>query len=621
MSFLSELKRRNVIRMAGLYLVAAWLLVQVASTVFPAFEVPAWGLRALILVLVIGFVPALVFAWVFELTPSGLQRDALVPESQSIAPQTARRMERLILALALVALVFFAVDKFALAPGREAARTEAANATAAVARPVPAAAQAVAPSIAVMPFADLSPDQAQAYFSDGMAEEILSALSRIDGLKVAGRSSSFQYKGRNESPQAIGEALDVAHLLEGSVRTQGDSVRITAALIATADGKQRWTETYDGDLGNIFDLQERIARDIAGELDIALKRGAGQRLVEVATGNPEAYAKFIQAQALVANRVGDSLPRAIALLREATAMDPAFSRAWAKLAVAHAVVVQYAGGDWEENWAASDAAANRAITLNPANAEAHAALGYNHLSRREYLDMVAPARESLRLDPDDITANFWAANQLAAMGRTTDALALIERAHVRDPADRLTMFYKGFLLWALPQPEQALEYSRSAQALGFTPAGVVLAYEQARQGQPEAGARDYATAVSGMGSQIPQAELEAMFVGGYVGGEPRERALALLKPRLDDDWAPSLLLMLGEPERSFAAFERSPTGLSDDYFTWLWSPEPWSKQARQHPGFQGFAKRIGLLDYWRANGWPDLCKPAPDQGPDAFTCQ
>jgi hypothetical protein len=183
------------------------------------------------------------------------------------------------------------------------------------------------------------------------------------------------------------------------------------------------------------------------------------------------------------------------------------------------------------------------------------------------------------------------------------------------------MFYKGFLLWALNQPEEALEFSRSAQALGFSPAGVVLAYEHARQGQPEAGARDYATALSGMGTQIPQSELEVIFIGGYVGGEQRERALALLEPHLDDGWAPSLLLMLGEPERSFAAFEDSRSGLSDAYFTWLWSPEPWSKQARRHPGFQGFAKRIGLLDYWRANGWPDLCQPAPAEGPDAFVCQ
>jgi TolB-like protein len=523
-------------------------------------------------------------------------------------------MERLILALALVAVVFFGVDKFVLAPGREAVRLAAtADANARV--------EEIAPSIAVLAFADLSPDQGQAYFSDGMAEEILSALSRIKGLKVAGRSSSFYYKGRNESPRAIGEALDVAHLLEGSVRTQGDSVRITAALIATADGKQRWTETYDGDLGNIFDLQERIARDIATELDIALNRSADQRLVEVATDNPEAYAKFIQAQALVANRVGDSLPRAIALLKEATALDPRFSRAWAKLAVAHAVVVQYAGGDWQENWAASDAAAHRAIELNPASAEAHAVLGYNHLSRREYAAMTAPARESMRLDPEDITANFWAANQLASMGRTSDALALIERAQVRDPADRLMMFYKGFLLWALNQPEQALEFSRSAYSLGFSPAGVVLAYEQARQGRPQGGARDYATALSGMGTSIPEAELEAIFLGGYLGGEHRDRALALLEPHLNDGWAPSLLVMLGEPERSFAAFENNPGGVSDGYFTWLWSPEPWSKKARQHPGFQGFAKRIGLLDYWRTNGWPDLCQPVPAQGPDAFTCQ
>ncbi|MBP6597714.1 MAG: hypothetical protein KA196_09415, partial [Arenimonas sp.] len=490
-----------------------------------------------------------------------------------------------------------------------------------VQREVQADARDSANSVAVLPFADLSPDQSQGYFSDGMAEEILSALARIKGLKVAGRSSSFYYKGRSESPREIGEALDVAHLLEGSVRTQGDSVRITAALIATGDGKQRWTQTYDGDLGDIFDLQESIARDIAGELDIAINRGAGQRLVEIATRDPEAYAKFIRAQSLVANRVGDSLPRAIGLLQEATALDPAFSRAWAKLAVAHAVVVQYAGGDWDENWEASDAAAKRAIELNPDSAEAHAVLGYNNLSRRRYLEMVAPMRESLRLDPEDITANFWAANQLASMGRTAEALALIDRALERDPADRLLMFYKGVLLWAKSERAEALVYSKRAQALGFPLGGVVLAYEQARLGNPEAGANDYAVAMSALGAGLSVSDLETIFIGSYVAGEPHERALALIERHRDDGYAPSLLLMLGESERSFEAFERSPTGLSDAYFTWLWTVQPWSTKARQHPAFQGFAKRIGLLDYWRANGWPDLCQPAPAEGPDAFICQ
>ena len=206
MSLLHELKRRNVIRVAGLYLVGAWLLTQVASTVLPAFDVPGWALRALIVTLALGFIPALVFAWIFELTPQGLKRDGEVKPGDSIAPQTARRMDRLIIAVLVLALTYFGFDKFVLAPAREAAqiaqtvRSTAPGSTA-PARSVP---HATPNSMAVLAFDDLSPAHDQGYFSDGMAEEILNALTRIKALKVVGRSSSFQFKGKDASPEQIG---------------------------------------------------------------------------------------------------------------------------------------------------------------------------------------------------------------------------------------------------------------------------------------------------------------------------------------------------------------------------------------------------------------------------------
>ena len=260
MPLIHELKRRNVIRMAGLYLVGSWLIVQVAGTLLPMFGAPDWVARSLVLVLAIGFLPALAFAWIFELTPEGLKRDEAVPAEASIAPQTARRMDRLIIVVLLLALGYFALDKFVLAPKRDA-MVAAPPAQAAVVPPAEAAAPALGrQSIAVLPFADLSPTQDQAYFSDGMAEEILNALAQVKGLKVAGRTSSFQYKGRNEDLRAIGRALGVAHILEGSVRKQGERVRITAQLIQASDGSHLRSEPYDGDLRDVFGLQENIAR-------------------------------------------------------------------------------------------------------------------------------------------------------------------------------------------------------------------------------------------------------------------------------------------------------------------------------------------------------------------------
>ena len=220
-SFCTELRRRNVIRMAGLYLVGAWLLTQVTSTVLPAFDVPGWVLRGLIIMLALGFIPTLIFSWVFELTSQGLKRDAEVKPEDAIAPQTARRMDRLIIAVLVLALTYFGFDKFVLAPQRETAQIaqavhSTAQSSAARASPGPLVTKATPISVAVLAFDDLSPAHDQGYFSDGMAEEILNALARIKALKVLGRSSSFQFKGKNASLEQIGAQLGVAHLLEGS---------------------------------------------------------------------------------------------------------------------------------------------------------------------------------------------------------------------------------------------------------------------------------------------------------------------------------------------------------------------------------------------------------------------
>ena len=618
MSLLAELKRRNVIRMAGLYLVGAWLLVQVAGTVLPWFSVSASVLRGLVVVLAIGFIPALAFAWVFELTADGFKRDQDVAPAQSIAPQTARRMNRLIVAGLLLVIALMVVERvwFAAAPETPSA----VSSTVSSAQRQDNAKPAVDNSIAVLAFSDLSQSQDQAFFSDGMAEEILNALTRVKSLRVLGRSSSFQYKGKDVAPQTIGRELGVAHVLNGSVRKQGEKLRITAALIRTSDGVQQWSKQYDGDLGDVFDLQDSCARDIAKELNITLG-GGQQRLVDKATDNPEAYAKFIEAQALVTRRFGDSLPRAIKLLDAALDLDPKFARAWAKLAVAHAVVVQYVGGDWKQHWDAAEKAANRAIELDPDSSEAYATIGYINLSRRRYLDMDAPARRALALDPDDITSNFWMANQYASMGRVRDAERAAAHALQRDPASTLLTFYQGNLLWMLGDYDAGRLLSERAAALGHPLSGMVLGYDQARRGDVAAGAKRFATGISALGTKIPLPDIETIFVGSYGDAAQRKLGLATLDRYLRDEYAPTLLIMLGEPERSFALFEHGQSGLSDAYFDWLWLQEDWSRKARQSPAFQGFAKRLGLIAYWQKNAWPDLCEPAPDLGPDAFTCK
>lgn len=622
MSLIEELRRRNVIRMAGLYLVAAWLTVQVSSTVLPMFDAPAWVPRAIVMLLAIGFVPAMVFAWVFELTPQGVKRESEIDRTQSITPRTGRRIDRMILVGLALIIVLMGIERvwFASRTASTAASSAATGQAAGTGAPVAGTAPAQANSIAVMAFEDLSPAHDQGYFSDGMAEEILNALARIRELRVLGRSSSFQYKGKDIDPRRIGAELGVAHILDGSVRRQGDLVRIAATLISTVDGATQWTKEYNGKLADLFDLQDNCAHDIASELKIVLT--GGQRpLVDKVTANPEAYALYVEAQTLVRERFGDSLPRAIGKLDEAVRLDPSFARAWSKRAVAFAVLAQYVASDWRENWKASEESARRALELDPNDAEAYAARSYNLFSQRRYVDMVEPMRQALQADPDNETARYWEVNELSSMGHTHDALPRLDAMMANDPDNSRVIFYKAFMSWREHDRDTLLALGRRLQALGSPWADVAMSTYYASIGDCDSGLKPFSTRQRIFGSEISAADSQTLYRGICSGGAAREPAMAILVAHKDDQWVPTLWLEMGEPERAFDLFEHGGAGLSDAYLNWLWQPEDWSRKARQHPAFPAFARRIGLVDYWKKYGWPDVCKPQPEAGSDAFVCE
>ncbi|MEY2530181.1 MAG: hypothetical protein QOI96_266, partial [Verrucomicrobiota bacterium] len=265
-NFFNELKRRNVVRMAGLYLVGAWLLVQVAGTVLPMFGAPDWLPRSIVILLAIGFVPALIFSWVFEMTPQGLKRDEDVPPEESIAPQTARRMNRMIIAVLAIALGYFVFDKFVLTPRRDAALVAATKKSMAAPPSLESKPAVSAKSVAVLAFANLSDDKGSEYFSDGISEELLTVLQKIPGLHVAARTSAFSFKGKNATAQEIGQKLGVAHLVEGSVRKAGDVVRIAARLTQANTGEEQWSENYTRNLKDVFAVQTELAQTIVEQL-------------------------------------------------------------------------------------------------------------------------------------------------------------------------------------------------------------------------------------------------------------------------------------------------------------------------------------------------------------------
>jgi TolB-like protein len=325
-SFLTELKRRNVIRMAGLYLVGAWLIVQVADTLLPVFEAPEWVMKVLVGLLALGFVPTLIFSWVFELTPQGLKREQEVDRSQSITNATARRLDIAVIVLLLI------VGALMLRGPSTAPESVAPRSASTATEGAPTEAQISDKSIAVLPFADFSPGGDQGWFADGLAEEILNSLARTPDLLVSARTSSFKYKASELAIPQIAAELGVAHVLEGSVRSAAGRVRVTAQLIRAADGFHLWSQTYDRESADVIAIQEELATAIAQAMQTSMDPEALADMASVGTRSVEAYQAYLQGLALRSDLTRESAERANAYFERARALDPAFAAAHARAA-------------------------------------------------------------------------------------------------------------------------------------------------------------------------------------------------------------------------------------------------------------------------------------------------
>jgi len=611
MNFISELKRRNVIRMAGLYLVGAWLLIQVASTVLPAFNVPSWALRTLIIVMVAGFIPAMIFAWIFELTPDGLKRDSDIPEAQSIAPQTAQKMNRLIVTLLLIAVAYFGFDKFYLAPKREAALVS--QTTQAVTEK--AAQQEKSEnekSIAVLAFTDLSPNKDQEYFSDGMAEEILNSLVRVKDLKVAGRTSSFSFKGKNEDIRNIGKALGVANVLEGSVRKQGDKVRITAQLIRTKDGFHLWSETYDGDLQDVFELQERIAQAITGKLEVILQGEQKSRLVQVGTSNTEAYAFYLQASAIFNRRDGKRFAEAIDMLKKAIALDPQYARAHSRLAALYNVNSNYMGGTaYATVMPLIESHARRATELDSALAEPYAAMGAALSERRRYIKAYSEFSEALKRDPEDVTANFWLGVTLINTGYIREGNAAIDRALAVDPLMPNALLWRARNYIFDGDLESGERMLRLAAEGGHVFVGIGQTMLDIARGDKAAAVSSLTKGLAGYFTSAFPPEAAAVFSKAIYGdAEAKKQAMALInaylatKPKYVAGIVPYVLMRINEVGLGLK-LAQATTANDSMVLSEMFRRNSEVKGAAEFPEF---ARKSGLAALWDTKGPPDNCR-------------
>jgi adenylate cyclase len=489
-NFFTELKRRNVIRAAGLYLVGAWLLTQVASTVLPMFGAPDWLPRTIVSLLAIGFIPALIFSWVFELTPQGLKRDEDVRPEESIAPQTGRRMNRMIIAVLVLALGYFVFDKFVLTPRREAA-------FAAVRPSAEPKSAANAKSVAVLAFANLSDDKGSEYFSDGISEELLTVLQKIPGLHVAARTSAFSFKGKNATAQEIGQKLGVAHLVEGSVRKAGDVVRIAARLTQANTGEEQWSENYTRNLKDVFAVQTEIAQTIVEQLRGQLTGGASnpttkaeiqaevRAAVKGGTKNVEAHESYLQGRFFANRHSEKETDQARVAYQRAVELDPKFALAWAGLAQTHVWDCNYAteGGQkgFNEHLAAARDAVGRALALEPdlpdalyPKATIETNFDYDWKGAAETL------RKALALAPQDPALLMWAGNLAAARGEKTQSLEFNRRAVALDPVNaQAREFLASGLSVTGKQEEARAEYARAIELNPSAPnsyAGAGLTY-------------------------------------------------------------------------------------------------------------------------------------------------
>jgi TolB-like protein/Flp pilus assembly protein TadD len=418
-NFFAELKRRNVYKVAVAYAVVSWLLIQIATQVFPFFEIPNWAVRLVVLLLILGFPVALILSWAFELTPEGIKRtetaDAAGEHSHGGAWIT------IVLTAAALSLGLFFLGRY----------------TAGRATPRQSQAAAAVPhkSVAVLPLVNTSGDPSNEYFSDGLSEELIAVLAKIPELKVIGRSSSFFFKGKSGDSAAIGQKLGVANLIEGSVRKQGDRVRIVAELISAVDGRSLWSETYDRELKDVFAVQAEIAKSVADQMKVKLLGEKTRSDAKPSNENLAAHNAVLQSDFYFQQQTPEGVRKSIAFLQDAVRLDPNYALAYAKLGQAwRQYAISFATDDISKAYDEARQAADKAVSLAPDLVDVRMTVGL--LAMNPGLDFPAGEKEFrhvLQSSPNNAGAKNGLCVSLLAQGRLTEAEEACRQALLLDP--------------------------------------------------------------------------------------------------------------------------------------------------------------------------------------------
>jgi TolB-like protein/Flp pilus assembly protein TadD len=589
--FVAELKRRRVFRALAVWGVAAFAILQVYEPVMHGLHLPDWTLSFVVVVLGLGFPVTAALAWVFDLKATGIERTASAPTAD-LAPGQAPGPRRVRLALLLggIGLAAAAPGVFYVLRGSGGERRVAGGAAS-------AEAPKGSPSIAVLPFANLSSDKDQEFFADGIAEEILNALAQIDGLRVAGRTSSFAFKGKNEDLGGIAQKLRVGAVLEGSVRKDGTRVRVTAQLINAADGYHLWSQTFDRELTGVFAIQDEIARSVVAALRGRLLPAGAPSPQPRPTTNPEAYSKYLLGRHLIAVSDPKSLAHAVAALQQSVALDPGYAPAWASLAYASFWLVQVESNnpDSAAYVARAKVAADRAVTLAPDLADAYAIRGFLRVnSAWDWKGAEADMEKALALGLTD--GNLLRLNYrfvMAPQGRLTEAVAALQRVVERDPLSSAAWSSLGTLLTYQRHHEEAAAAFR--RALEISPGNPIsqslVSYNLALQGRKD----DSLLAAQEVKEEGWRHIAEAVAYESLGRRVEADRAIGELKEKEGATMAYQIAAfygLRGDADRSFQWLDRAlrqeDGGMSDLLI------EPTFSGLRPDPRFRSLLARMNL---------------------------
>jgi len=589
MSFMDELKRRNVIRVTIGYVAVSWLLIQVVETIFPLFGLPDSAARMLIIVAGVGLIPALILSWAFELTPEGLKKESEVDRSQPTDQAKGKTFDRAVMVVLALALAYFAIDKFILSESRmESARQEGRS-------------QALTESygeksIAVLPFINMSSDPEQEYFSDGLTEELLNLLSRIPELRVTSRSSSFFYKGKDFQISDVGQALGVGHVLEGSVRRSGETIRITAQLIDVKNDVHIWSNTWDRKFEDVFAIQDEIAAAVVDALKISML-GEPPRVAET---TPEAYALYLQGRSFYARRNADGARQAAALLERALEIDNQYAPAWVLFGEIHRAGSTIGAWEPHEGFPLARSAAMEALRLDEDNAYAHLLL--SRIAEIYDYDLETARKEigiALAMIPGDSNIRANAARIAMFSGaQVDDAVALRQEAIAGDPLNLLLRIRLGFSYLYNDRMEEAISVFREIIALnpevagarfrlgmalimkGEYDAALEAINEETRDGFQSAGRAFVYHALGN--SERAQSELEELIALGYVW--PYEIAM--------------VYAYRGDLDEAFIWLDRAIERRDSSLATLV--VDPFMVNLHDDPRFELVVDRIDRTAYWEA---------------------